>query len=344
MISVEQLIRQSAVLPPRPSAKGWYILKCRVCNDHKKRGGFKFESGTVGYNCFNCKHTANYDESTCMLSDKMVTVLKAYGVPDIEIKRLFLESIKAKKEREAGTATTAPQKPKIVYPEVISLPDHFYKIDENSDETWQVIAVDHLKSRGIDPASYPFYLSTGGSKPETKDWKGRLIIPFFRNGQMIFYQGRDLLDKKPNKYKSSNVTSDAVMYGYDQITQRTDEPLFIVEGFFDAFSLNGVAILGNKFTQTQIDILRTTSRPKIYIPDRFGDGFVAAEQAIDAGWSVSFFDSKYCKDVDDAVKKYGKLFVTKSLIENVKSGAVAKAYVRTLCSKSKSSTAKKTTK
>lgn len=341
MISVEQLIRQHVALPPRPSAKGWYILKCKVCADHKKRGGFRFENGTIGYNCFNCKSNAFYDENTHALTDKMVTVLKAFNIPDVEIKRLFLESVKARKERDAGATTTIAKKHQIAYPERIVLPDHFYKLDKQSTETWQLIALDHLESRGIDPDSYPFYLSTGGSKPETKDWKGRLIIPLYRNGQLIFYQGRDLTGKKTNKYKSSSVTSDAVMYGYDQIAKRNDEPLFVVEGFFDAFSLNGVAILGNKFTQTQMDILNTTPRPKIYIPDRAGDGAIAAEQAIDAGWSISFFDSKYCKDVDDAVKKYGTLFVTKSLMENIKSGTVAKAYVRTLCSKSKSATARK---
>jgi DNA primase len=180
---------------------------------------------------------------------------------------------------------------------------------------------------------YPFYLCKKSTNPVISRWYGRLIIPLFKQGKLIFYQGRDLSGQRQAKYLSVENARDNVLYGYDNIYQKTDTPLYIVEGFFDAYVLNGVAVLGSKMTQNQIRWINQTHREKVIIPDRYGDGVLLAEQALELGWNVSTPDWGACKDVNDAVMKYGLLYTLHSIKENTCSGFKAHAQISIYCKK-----------
>jgi hypothetical protein len=104
--------------------------------------------------------------------------------------------------------------------------------------------------------------------------------------------------------------------------------LYIVEGIFDAMSIDGVAIIGNEITDAQIEWLNRSRRKKVYIPDRFGDGRRVALDCLEHGWSISTPDIGSCKDMNEAVKKYGKMYVMKSIAENTADGLVAETKLR----------------
>lgn len=329
MQRLEDIIRTHIHFPKREH-NGWNHILCKVCNDHGRKGlraGFKFEGDTVGYNCFNCGTKAKFDPSSDEeISDDMHKVLHAFGVSDDELKELEFslfgkdQSTKRKKSEI-----------QLIDPKPIVLPEHFYKLsDADPNDIWAEVARVYLTDvRGIQPDSYTFYLSTGKG-PGNKGWRKRLIIPIYKGRDLIFYQGRTLSDQIP-KYKNPDIPKDCVLYGMDEIYRNTAAPLYVVEGFFDAWAIDGAAPLRNEFSPQQILHLRRSHRPIVIIPDRFGSGNVLAKQAIREGWSVATPDIGDCKDMDEAVRKYGKLYVINSITETTVSGFEAEVAIGMYC-------------
>lgn len=318
-VTLEQLIRQYVQLPPVPSGTGWYpvLHKC----DHGKKGpraGFKFDGETVAFHCFNCGLAAVYDpshkghEGQPLMSPKMEQVLTDFDVPTTDWNRVLFSGFQLRNSGQ--TLEHQPQKSQIE-PIELPLPETFYPLAE-ADDKWAEIARYYLKDeRGIDPSSYPFMLSKQTSIPHLKKWFGRVIIPIYKNNKLIFYIGRDLTGKATKKYESPAVSRDRVIYGFDKLFVDADQPLYVVEGWFDAHVIGGVAILGNELSQSKINWLNRSPRKKVYVPDQFGDGIGGAKQALEAGWSISTPEIGSCKDLNEAVCKYGKLYVLQTLID-----------------------------
>ena len=110
--------------------------------------------------------------------------------------------------------------------------------------------------------------------------------------------------------------------------QKPDSKFVIVsEGPFDAMSIDGVAVSGAELSDTQIEVIDRLQREVIVVPDfdikvdaqtgkRSWTGQKLINRAIEAGWTVSFpLWHETTKDINDAVVKYGKLFVLKSILE-----------------------------
>src|SRR5574343_405179 len=307
----EDLIKQYVYFPGKPSVKGWHSLNCPMCTDKKKRGAFLFNSDSVIYKCFNCPFKAVYFEHSPSIHDNVIELMKAVNIPDSEINKLYLVNLGNKHSNTSGKHIIPTS---IIKP--IETPDHFYSLSTNNTDVWSQVACAYLMyDRKVNVDDYTFFLSTN------EKWKGRLIIPYYFQNNLVYYQGRDLTDKKKLKYKNASVSeTNMLLYGYDNIALQDDSPLFVVEGFFDALLLKGVAILGNNLTPEKINYINRSPRKKIYIPDRYGDGKQAAIAAIKAGWSVSIPDTPSCKDVNDIIKKYGKMFAIKSIMERTYSG------------------------
>lgn len=335
--SLESVIRQYIHLPALPTSGGWYPVLCKVCNDHGRkgpRGGFKFDGETVAYHCFNCGPEMNtvYDPNKeARLPKKMKIVMHDYGIPDEAWQQVTFSNLgkqgKLTKDDELQPA-------KNIEPIELPLPDIFYPLaDATKDDKWAEIARWYLtEERGVDPDSYPFMLVKPTKDPKLKKWYGRLIIPIYKDNKLIFYYGRDLIGNKTKKYESPPTPKDRVMYGFDQLFEHTDAPIYIVEGWFDAYAIDGVAIFGNEITDAQTAWLNKSRRKKVYIPDRLGDGKRAAEDALEQGWSISTPDiGQSCKDMSDAVHKYGKMYVMKTIAENTAAGFAAQTKLGVYC-------------
>jgi len=336
-VNLEEVIRSNIPLPPQPNGRGFYSVLCKVCNDHGKKGpraGFKFDEKTVGYNCFNCGHKSLYDpydpESDGSMPDTMIKILDAFNIPDDEWKQVLL----------SGMAFNGRKvKPKEQYIEIepaeIELPKHFYPLVEDDTDKWSIIARDYLEhDRGIDPDKHRFFLSTGKADTKYTKWKGRVIIPIYKDDKLVHYQGRSLIKMKL-KYLSPTTPKDKIIYGYDKLFKNPDLPLYVVEGYFDAVSIDGVAMFGNQLTKEQIKWLNRSQRPKVVIPDRLGDGHLLANQAVKLGWSVGFPDIGSCKDMNEAVNRFGKLYVMKSIANNTHSEFAAQTAIGMFCKNAK---------
>lgn len=89
---------------------------------------------------------------------------------------------------------------------------------------------------------------------------GRLILPVYRNGSLVFWQAREALARDRPKYlnprKEETLCSPSdVLFNADEASRHDN--IVICEGIFSAMRVgkNAVATLGNKISQTQLDIL-----------------------------------------------------------------------------------------
>lgn len=320
---IEQHIRLD-----KPNQKGWYPVLCKVCNDHGKKGkraAFLFTDHGCAYNCFNCGHDTIYDPSTDKNPSRdLIKVFDAFNIPSSEWNKLSLDALVNKYE-------TSDYKPVTIEPQEISILPFFYPLTDDKNDDWCQYSIEYLSSRGIDWTTYPFYCVRKTNDFDNKKWYGRLIIPVYKDKTLIFYQGRDLTDMHIKKYLSATTSRDNVLYGYNQLTYSTN-PLYVTEGWFDAYLIHGVAIFGNKLTQQQIMWLNRTNRPKVVIPDRVGDGYLLAEQAIQLGWKVSTLDvNDTSKDISDSICKYGLLYTLKTIVDNTVEGDTAKVITNVYC-------------
>jgi len=262
---------------------------------------------------------------------KMLEVFQSFGIPDTDWQGVIFQNL----GRTRGGQNTEQKQYVSIEPEQIELPSYFSRLDDIDDEIAEY-AKEYLSTeRGVDWMSYPFYVVNDIASPKAKRWVGRLVIPVYKDNKLIYYQGRDLTGLAQRKYLSPVIDREKVIYGYENLHTNIDEPLYVTEGWFDAFLLGGVAVFGNKLYEPQIKWLNQSRRQKVIIPDRFGDGDKLAKQAIDLGWAVSTPDAPGCKDISDVVKKYGMLYTLKTIHDNTHEGFAAATSVALYCKKDK---------
>lgn len=331
---LEHVIRQHVSLGYTPNARGFYPVLCKVCHDHGKKGkraGFTFNGRNVGYNCFNCGKgaTFDYNHDYAKLSSSMEEVLRSFGVQEQD----WIQCLRGFGELDQSLSTDQPL---ILNPSAIHMPPHFVALTESLEHECAGKAISYLKSRGMTLSDYPFYLAQWLDKykptSEENKWYDRLIIPFYKEGELIFWQGRDLSDNKPRKYLSENSQRSNVIICWDNMSAAArEQPLYVVEGFFDAFHIKGVGVMSNRMSAEQMKILNMCPRPKVVIPDKWGSGSKLAIQALKLGWSIATPDIGSCKDINQAITKYGTMYVINSIRENTYSGDAGEIILNTYC-------------
>lgn len=330
---LETIIRQHIPLGHTPNARGFFPVLCRVCNDHGRKGkraGFTFDDRNVGYNCFNCGHgaTFDYNHDNTKLNRSMTEVLTAFGMTEND----WLPALRGFDENEQTEHT---RKTLSLAPNIVQLPDHFQRLTEHLSNEYTNQAIDYLHSRSIDFTAYPFYLADWLDKykptSEENKWYGRLIIPYFGESGIIAWQGRDLTDTKQRKYLNDDSGRSNIIINWNNMTLTPNQPLYVVEGFFDAYHINGVGVMSNKMSIEQIAILNKCAREKVVIPDKYGSGKQLAKQALKQGWSISTPDIGSCKDINEAIVKYGTLYVLNSIREHTYQGDMAEIMLEMYC-------------
>jgi hypothetical protein len=323
--TVEDIVRNN--LSFDGERNGWNILYCEVCGDGSRtkgpRGGFLFNEEAVFYRCFNCGFKAGFDPNwEHPFTKNWMEVVRSFSLPKLAFDKIVADKKLAGNKPYIPKAVAAPAN-------VIPIPNHFYKLSAaEPDNMVAQKARDYLHSRMIDPDSYPFYLSTGLSNSDhpkeiqlAQMMVNRIIIPSFRGDHMVYYTARSMDPKEEKlRYMNASVPRSTVIYGYDRLYTKPHNYLFVCEGFFDAHQLKGVAVLENCMSQQQMDLLERSPRTKIVIPDRKGDSTKLVEQAEKFGWGISYPKIGDCKDVCQAIEKYGKLYVVDSVMKRIHEG------------------------
>lgn len=321
MENIEDIIR-SNIKFRGVSSHGWNTTYCEVCGDGSRtkgpRGGWLFNGPAAFYHCFNCGLDGNFDHTREQpYSKNMWNILTAFDIPMNEVQTIVNEynlENNFKKQKTKKVVRNVKE---------IDVPEFFYKLSNASDDNPVAqAALKLLKEKRISPKSYPFYLSNGKSDGEirekmlAKSLTNRLIIPFFKRDKLVYYQGRSLDDKQGKKYLNAEVSRSNIIYGFDKLYSNLDNYLFVTEGFFDAFHLDGVSVQENKLSNAQIDILSQSPRTKVIVPDYNGDSYQLAEQAIELGWGISLPEYDY-KDTTEAIQNIGKIATLQYIMNSI---------------------------
>lgn len=306
---LEELIRERIPLG-NPDSRGFYSHKCQVCNDYKVRAGFKFEDNSVGFNCWNCSTTARYEEFSGQISGRMRNILRAYGIEDSEISQVVNTAFFVEKEESKKLTLGSLTKVNTNTPPV-KLPPNSFRIGESEEHLdIQEKLVAYLDSRKIDLGHWSFFYSTN------ERFKDRVIIPFYRNGSLIYWQARSIIPSEKKRYDNAVASREAVMFNMDELQKFSPIPLFVSEGVFDAMMFNGIATLGSKFTDAKLELLGRSSRRLVFVIDKDKNGRSFAESVLQAGWDITF-TPEGTGDLNSSVQRFGKAYTMQQLMKNI---------------------------
>ena len=308
------------------SVSGWTSVNAVCCHhrgesaDSRGRGGIITNpNGAVSYSCFNCNYTANYTPGR-HLNYKFRKLLSWLGADENTVKRLVIDAIRIKELVEPETEEVVREeivfmsRPLPEQAQTLQAWETFHTLSADNPAVYNVPAVYHdavmyPAERSIDLTKYDFYWT-----PERQyNLDRRVIIPFTWRNEIIGYTARATTDDIKPKYHNSHEPN----YVFNVDRQGPDNKfVIVVEGPFDAMAIDGVAVLSNQCNEIQADIVDGLAREVIVVPDRDRAGTKLIDAAIEYGWSVSFpVWQETCKDVNEAVTTYGRLFVLKSIID-----------------------------
>ena len=305
----------------KQSQSGWLSGNAPCCihngetADTRGRGGLITSNGTISYSCFNCGFKASFVPGR-HLTFKFRKLLAWLGADDLTVRRLVIDAVRLRELVAPEDLAKEPEQ-EIVY-EVRQLPEqarnvaelaNFYSIgDYNNVPAELLAAIEYVHRRGIDLNKYEFYWTP----EEAYNLHRRIVIPFYYQKQIVGYTSRAIVDGIKPKYWSSH-PADFVFNIDNQLS--SSKFVIVCEGPFDAMSIDGVAVSGSEISDQQVDLIDRLQREVIVVPDRDIAGRKLVDRAVEAGWTVSFpVWMETCKDINEAVVRYGKLFVLKSIL------------------------------
>ena len=289
--TVETYWRQGRKI--KQTSSGWLSGNAVCCThrsdtqDKRGRGGLKISDSGWSYSCFNCGYTASFVLGR-NLTFKARKLLEWMNVPQEEIERINLESLKHKSiEGLIQERQVVADRIQGIEFEERDLPAETQPLSATGEA--------YLRSRKL-PIDYPFLYKT---MP-----RPGIVIPFTHNNQVVGHTTR-FLDNRTPRYIQD------IQHGYvfgTDLQGAKWQSAIVVEGVFDALSINGLAVLHAEINDAQVRLIRGLGREVIVVPDQDEAGMKLVDRAVELGWAVSMPDwPPDVKDVNDAVIRWGRL-------------------------------------
>lgn len=302
-----------SLLPPKRklTSGGWTSFDAPCCqhrgegHDTRLRGGIRVESDGFVYHCFNCHFAAGWTPGK-LLSKNTKSLFSWLGMNDADIGKLNLAALKIKDDQpvlKKALNFTLLEKP---LPEgtmsVMEWINTAY-LPDIAEDIGKI--VEYILGRGMELDWYNWMWSPAAG------YKDRVMIPFYHDSKIVGYTGRKITEGKP-KYLTDSQSG----YVFNLDAQTYDRKfVIVVEGQFDAIAIDGVGIMTNEPNDAQIMRLNNLGREVIVVPDRDRPGSKMLASAIKNNWSASLPPwEDDIKDVADAVKRYGRLYVLTTIL------------------------------
>lgn len=286
------------------TASGWISFNAPCCihrgegADKRRRGGLRPSPDSWSYHCFNCGYTASHTLGRS-LSFKARRFLEWLGVDRETIEHVNLESMRYRSIHGLIQDQARVIKKTRVEFEERDLPAHLELITEQHLDHYR-----YLKSRKVD-LSFPFMIDAEAPRPG-------ILVPFTYNNTVVGHTTRFLDDRKP-KYLSD--LQPGYVFGTD-LQKPNWQMVIVMEGVFDALSINGLGLLHNDINDAQAQVIRELEREPIVVPDQDRAGLDLIDRAMELGWAVSIPNWPVgIKDVNEAVIRFGKLGTLLTILE-----------------------------
>jgi hypothetical protein len=222
------------------------------------------------------------------------------NVPQEEIERVNLESLRHRsiagllddRQRTAAAIQNIQFEERDIGGVEFVTPHH--------TEVWK-----YLRQRQA-PLDYPFMVSA------TTFARSGVIIPFTYDNAVVGCTTRFLDDRNP---RWVNDFQPGYVFGTD--LQHADwQHVIVTEGIFDALCISGLALMHNTISDAQARLIRNLGKEITVVPDQDKPGMALVDRAIELGWAVSMPAWEDCKDVNDAVIKYGRLATLLTIMQS----------------------------
>lgn len=281
----------------KQTPSGWISFNCPICQEKRSRGGLKVNDQGWSYHCFNCGAKSSFILGRAV-GYKAKNFLENLGVPESEINALNLESLRHRSINGIldDRAKIANAISDIKFEEFDDFPPASELITPELPKYW-----DYIRRRGV-PEDFPAMTVI---RNDGIHWvRPHVIIPFSYDNKIVGWCARFLDDKTP---KYINHTQPGYVFGTE--LQHDDwQYAIVVEGIFDALSINGLALMHNTVSDLQARLIRNLGKEIIVVPDQDKAGLELVDRAMELGWSVSIPNwPEGVKDVNDAVVKFGKV-------------------------------------
>jgi predicted nucleic-acid-binding Zn-ribbon protein len=292
--------------------------------DTKKRCGIAKQLDLQGHDsirvsCFNCGFKAVYSLGS-PLSGKFRQFLSHLGLQELEINKLNHRAFTmARIIADSGDETILASLNRYVARfDAVSLPPDTKPLSEwinKTDNPNFSKALKYALSRGEMVYNYAHWT------PNPK-WQDRIIFPAYWYENIVGWTGR-LIEDNPAVPKYLNEVP-ANYLANCNVMQSRRKYLLMPEGYLDALAIDGISPLGAKLNSNQTTWIKETNKEVIVIPDRDKSGQRLIDIAIENEWKVAFprltrggnnWWEEDCKDCAEAVKRYGRLYTLRSIIE-----------------------------
>ena len=298
----------------KTTPSGWTSFNAVCCHhngtsaDHRLRGGIMINEG-VSYHCFNCQFKASWQPGR-PISGKFKKLLQWLGVPDDLITKCSIEALRLKEDEHykgmQGLIPTFIDKAMPLGSKPIRK-----LLDDPPEDLMPVL--EYLHSRGFYVDDYDWHWC------DEEGFRNRLIIPFMYQGRCVGWTARRITDGKP-KYISEQ--QPGYVFNLDRQDYRRQYAI-VCEGPLDAISIDAIALMGAEIKAGQHLLITKLQKEVILVPDRDEAGAKLIQQAIQHNWSVSFPEwGPGIKDINDAVRKYGRLYTLWSIISSKETTAL----------------------
>jgi hypothetical protein len=321
---------QTAAMSRRGTGRAERKFNCPMClsrgetRDTRQRCAL-FRSAThFGVYCQNCRFASRFELGK-PLSRNMQDFLASIGVPEREI--AWMKYYAREFAGMVEIASEQHQTPAVPTFDTVSLPAGSRSIEQwldadCHDADFNAVTA-YMLSRGDVAATATKYFWTPS---RDHNLHRHLIIPCFQDERRVGWIGRSI-DAVKRKYYNQ-VPSD-YLFNINCLSAPNRKYVFVVEGVFDALVIDGVAAMRAHLSPQQIRAINCHGKQPVVIPDRDQAGRGLVEAALQEGWGVAFTNYRRqswwdndIKDVDEAVRRYGKLYTLRSIVESITSDPV----------------------
>jgi DNA primase len=236
------------------------ITRCPLCGDSKKsktkkRFSITYENGSAFYNCFNCGRSGTFAELYSELKGVSLSIaINKIETPDFTniISKLTKPVEKEKNIEKKQTLDDILD----VSLSIDDVADGYFK------KQYKKILTDFVLFRKI-PKEYKLFIAYDG------EYKGRIIIPIFENGHIVYFQGRATGPDVDPKYKNPEVVKSHIVMNKEFF--KRDEYIIVTEGIIDAWMVEnhqGTCVLGGSISKDFLsELYKLTDRGIIIATD-----------------------------------------------------------------------------
>jgi DNA primase len=259
-------------------------------------GRFELKQSSKGWFRLINPFTAFKDKSMALNFD--LDVVKCFRTGYLSDVKTFISTLEGTENYEEVLERTESKEIRYYTKTIFTtdLPKNYKSL--YSESFLQTKAIKYLTKRGFDINNLAL---KGIGFCDDGLYFGRIIIPYYEDGDLVFFTARSFVEQEPRYLNAINSTKTLSEVIYNSEVLNMYEEVYLHEGIFDALTVgdNAISFGGNKLTNQQLSIINNSSCKIIkIIPDKawYKRGLIHAMKIKKECYITDYFE--YSEEVD----------------------------------------------